>query len=525
MSNIQQEASKTNASPVIAIRHSVFWPPFILLLLAVIYSFVDLDSYLGIATNINDWILDTFDDLFSWASFIMLVTLVLVFFSPLSKVKIGGQDATPLLSKWRWFAITLCTTIATGILFWSAAEPMYHAYAPPESLNLESNSAQAKAFAMGTMFMHWSFTPYAIYCVPSLVFALCFYNLKRSFSIGASLSPALGNGVEHQGGKIVDAIALFSLVAGMAASLGTGILILGGGVESVTGVTNSKTVMAFVAIAIVSSFVISALSGLQKGIARLSHANAIVFIGLFLFVFVCGPTGSILNLGLEGVVQYAQSFFPRSVNTYLDSSDTWAKSWTTFYLANWFAWAPIAALFLGKIARGYTVRQFILINLILPSLVIVFWMSTFTGTAMHLDELLNGQLRASLLDKGPESVIFMLIDNLPMASVMSLVFIAATFISFVTAADSNTDAMSNLCSKGNNADSNQANHLMKYVWGICIGIIAWVMVSFASIDGIRMMSNLGGLPAMFIIMVTNVSLLVLLYRVTKGESLEPDSHN
>ncbi|MBE1298493.1 MAG: BCCT family transporter [Alteromonadaceae bacterium] len=491
--------------------------------MAVVYSFVDLDSYLGVATNINNWILDTFDDLFSWTSFIMLVTLVVVYFSPLAKVKIGGKDAKPLLSKWRWFAITLCTTIATGILFWSAAEPMYHAYAPPESLDIQSNSAQAKAFAMGTMFMHWSFTPYAIYCVPSLVFALCFYNLKRSFSIGASLSPALGNGIERNGGRIVDAIALFSLVAGMAASLGTGILILGGGVESVTGIANSKTVMAFVAIAIVSSFVISALSGLQKGIAKLSHANAIVFIGLFSFVLVVGPTASIVSLGIDGVVQYAQSFFPRSFNTYLDSSDTWAQSWTIFYLANWFAWAPIAALFLGKIARGYTVRQFISINLILPSLVIVFWMSTFTGTAMHLDEALNGQLRASLLDKGPESVIFMLIDNLPLASIMSFAFIGATFISFVTAADSNTDAMSNLCSKGNNAENNQANHLMKYVWGICIGIIAWVMVSFASIDGIRMMSNLGGLPAMFIIMVTNVSLLVLLYRVIKGDSLEPDS--
>ena len=195
-----------------------------------------------------------------------------------------------------------------------------------------------------------------------------------------------------------------------------------------------------------------------------------------------------------------------------------------FYFANWYAWAPIAALFLGRIARGYTVKQFIQVNLILPSCCAIIWMSTLSGAAIHLDGESDGMLRDSLLNTGPESVIYTLFDNLPMASFMTLALIVITFISFVTAADSNTDAMSRLCTKSSHHshDKTETSSIkMKLIWGTTIGTIAWVMVSFANVDGIKMMTSLGGLPALLIIMLTNLSLFVLLKRMVCGDPLEP----
>jgi choline-glycine betaine transporter len=196
-------------------------------------------------------------------------------------------------------------------------------------------------------------------------------------------------------------------------------------------------------------------------------------------------------------------------------------------------------LFLGRIAKGYTVRQFIIVNLVLPATAAIVWMATFAGTAMRIDHLSQGSLHQLMQERGVEAVIFGLFDNLPLAGITTAIFIGITFISYVTAADSNTDAMSNICaaipsennseakadikSNSNNIEDSSAKSkmLLKFVWGISIGTIAWVMVSYASIDGIKMMSNLGGLPAMLIIIGTNMALVKLIYHAYKGYTLEP----
>ncbi|MDC0603072.1 BCCT family transporter [Aliiglaciecola sp.] len=506
------------------VRKRVFWPPFTLLIIAVVYSFYNITDFLSTMTQINNWILIQFDWLFSYATLCLLLSLIAVYFSPLGKIRIGGSQAEPLLTKWRWFSITLCTTLATGILFWAVAEPMYHVYVPPVSLDLPANSDAVRGFTMATMFMHWSFSPYAIYCVPSLVFALCYHNMNKPFTIGTSLDPAIGEYLVQRGSNVIDSIALFALVAGMSASLGTGILVLSGGIEAELNIENGKFLMAVVTIIIVFTFVLSAVSGLQKGMARLSSLNAQIFVFFCLFVFIFGPTTFIVTNGLDGLIEYVQSFMARSVNQLTAPEDDWSRSWTIFYFANWYAWAPIAALFLGRIARGYTVKQFIQVNLILPSCCAIIWMSTLSGAAIHLDGESDGMLRDSLLNTGPESVIYTLFDNLPMASFMTLALIVITFISFVTAADSNTDAMSRLCTKSSHHSHEKtetSSIKMKLIWGTTIGTIAWVMVSFANVDGIKMMTSLGGLPALLIIMLTNLSLFVLWKRVVCGDPLEP----
>jgi choline-glycine betaine transporter len=489
------------------IRPLVFWPSFLILMGAVVMSFVDLDGFLEITASLNDTVLDRFSWLFSLGSFSMLLLIVFVYFSDLGEVRIGGKDATPLLSKTRWFSIALCTTLAVGVLFWTTAEPIYHLHSPPSSLDLAPGSVEAALFSMSAMLLHWSFTPYAIYAVPSLVFALAFYNMKLPFSIGSSLQPVLGDGVLGTKGQIIDTIALYALVAGMASSLGTGAITLVGGIGEFTGIRATPFTLGVAVSLIVATFVLSAASGLRKGIARLSALNAYLLLFLGMFVFVFGPTVYILSFGTQGIGAYLGNFFELSLFTSAVSGDDWPQKWSVFNWAVWFAWAPVSALFLGKIGRGYTVREFIQINLVFPSLFAIVWIAIFSGTAIHIDMTQAGVMNTTLNELGVEKLLYYFFNQLPLSQIMTFVLIFVAFISYVTAADSNTDAIGNLCTTGFAADSEERSGLgVKVLWGSIIGVVSWTMVSFVGIDGIKMLSNLGGLPAALIILATCLTL-------------------
>lgn len=493
------------------IKPLVFWPTFLLLLAALLLSYLDLPAFLSLASGANKWILGHFSWLFSLASFSLLLTCVWVYCSPIGKLRIGGEGAQPLLGRKRWFAVTLMTTMAVGVLFWTSAEPIYHLYYPPAAYGLRAGSAEAVSFAMSAMFLHWTFTPYAIYTVPALLFGLVFYNLKLPFSVGSMLQPLLGRWVSGRSGHLIDALALYALVAGMASSLGTGALALVGGINQYLPLPASPFSLGLVIAAIVVTFVCSALSGLQRGLTWLSSINTWILLALAGFLLIFGPTTFILAFGLESFGNYLNQFFRLSLSTGAASQDGWAGSWTIFYWAVWFAWAPISAMFLGKISRGYTVREVIVMNLLLPAGFTALWIMIFSGTALSIDLGQAGLLKGVLEQQGVENVLYTIIRQLPMSEIMVAAVVFIAFLNYVTAADSNTDAISNLCTSGFYADSaEKAGKSMKLVWGGVIGLVSWVMTSYAGgVDGVKMMSNLGGLPALLIVMGCMLSLIVL----------------
>lgn len=492
------------------LKHEVFWIPFLFLIASAIYSLVDVNNFLKITNSANNWILVNFGWLFSVSTLFFLGIVIAIYFSPLGKVRIGGKDANPILTKWRWFSITLCATIAIGILFWGAAEPIYHLHAPPVGLGIEGGSGAAAQFSMSTMFLHWTFTPYSIYTLAALTFALVYYNLQQPFSLGSLLYPLIGKSAYGMVGSTIDAICLFSLVAGMAASLGTGILTIAGGLNLFMDLSITPLLLGIIALVIVCTFVMSAASGLMKGIRILSDLNIKFFFALCAFVFLFGPTTFILRFGVESFGNYLQHFLERSLYTGASANDDWANSWTIFYWANWLAWTPITALFLGRLAIGYTVKDFIRFNLLYPSLFGCFWMMVFSGTAIYYDFVADsGAMNAVLQDGGAENVIYALFQRLPIAPIISGIFLLIAFLSYVTAADSNTTAMGGISVKGISLENPEPPLLIKIVWGATVGVIAWVMVAFAGIDGIKMASNLGGFPALFLIIAVAFSLIKL----------------
>ena len=492
------------------IRPLVFWPTFLVLLGAVVLSFVNLEQFLAITKAANDAILNNFSWLFSAGAFYLVILAAMTYVSPLADVRIGGKDAEPLLAKHRWFFISICTTIAVGLLFWTTAEPIYHFNAPPISRpELEAGSPQAALFAISSLFLHWSFTPYAIYSIPSLVFALAFYNKKLPFSISSSLAPVFGFSItKGKRAQLIDTLAMYALVAGMAGSLGTGAVTLVGGIGEFSSVTSNPISLGIVIALVVAAFVASAASGLYKGIARLSAINAVALIFLGLFVFIFGPTVFILRFGVEGLGEFLNNFISMSLFTGAAADDSWPQQWSIFSWAAWVTWAPVTALFLGRIARGYTVREFLQINLIFPAVFSIIWVAIFTGSAIHLDMTESGAMNTILNEQGIEKLLYFMMDRLPLSGFISVLLVFIAFISYVTAADSNTDAIGALCTDGFSAETDaRATLPMKVLWGVTIGVVSWTMVAFVGIDGIKMLSNLGGLPALLIVLAVSLTLI------------------
>ena len=491
------------------VRPVVFWMPLLVFVILVITSLTKPGIFLKTTTAINSWILAVFPHAFAYGAFIFVATCCWAALSPLGKIKIGGPDAIPLLTRWSWLAITLTTTIAIGILFWATAEPIYHLYAPG-GLPIKPGGELATRFSMTTLFMHWAFTPYAIYTIPGLTFALVYYNLKKPFSLSSPVSVLTRRPIPQKGADILDGLALLSLLFGLTAVLGVGIMSISGGIVRVSNFTSGPMLRAFVAGAIVTAFFLSSASGLHKGIRVLSDINTKIFFALMIFVLITGPTWDILGLGAKSAGQYAMEFLPRSLLLDPFNDQDWINGWTVFYWVNWLAWAPLTALFLGKISRGYTVRAYVVVNFLLPALFSMIWMTIFGGTALKIERANPGILKEVLDTEGPNHVLYAVIDYLPFALPIAILFVSVSFISYVTAADSNTDVIANLCaSEGTENIEGKGHILIKLVWASAIGIAAWIMTSLSGIDGVKMLSNLGGLPALFIVLTFNLVLIIL----------------
>lgn len=504
----------------LSVKWGVFLPPWFLLIAMVVVSLVNGDVFLSGLNIITSWILDNFAWLFNMTVLLCIFTVIIVFFSPLAKVRIGGRSAKPLMSFTNLVWITLCTTVAAGILFWACSEPMYHMYSPAVFAKAEPRSIDSALFAMKTMLLEWTWSPYAIYSVATLIFAFVFYNMKEKYSIGSALIPLFGQKISKFN-SIIDVICLFALVAGVAASLGTGTLTIAGGIENIFEIKSAPFTWGIIIAVISVTFIVSSVSGIMKGIRILSDINAKVYIVLLLFILIFGPTAFMLNFTVESFGAYITDFFHMGLYTGEIMSDTWAKSWPIFYWCNWLAWTPITAVFLGKILRGYTIKEAIICNFIIPAVFATIWMGLFATASIYYE--LNGAgIYETMLAKGSESAVYAVFNQLPLSIIVIPFYLFIVFISFVTASDSNTNAMSGLCTKGITQEEQESPSWLKVVWGSSIGIMTWVLISFAGIDGIKAASNLGGFPNMFLVIFMAFGLLKICRNPSKYDKFKED---
>ncbi|MCF8019666.1 MAG: BCCT family transporter [Vallitaleaceae bacterium] len=500
------------------IRPWVFLPAFILLLLTIILNFTNYEAFLTITGKAKNFMVIDMGWIFSISGVLSVIIIIFVYFSPLGEVRLGGPDAVPLLKKSTWFAVTLCTTIAAGILFWGTAEPIWHLAYPPESLGIEPMSAQAAIFAMETMYLHWTFIPYAIYAVPTIVFAFAYYNMKRSFSVGSQISPLVTVGLQNKFNGIIDAIVLFTVATGISASFGTAVMNMGGGMNALFGVNNDKYLWIVITIIGTIAFIISSGTGLMKGIRILSDVNVYLYYVIIAALLILGPTVYFFSIGTEAFGGFLDNIFSKALFTGTAAGDTWASGWTMFYWSNWMAWAPVSAVFLARIAYGYKIKEVVMMNFVVPSIFSVVWMTILSGTTLNFQMTGRVDVLAVMNEQGSAAAAYAVLGELPLSGIIITIYLIAVLISFITATDSTTNAMASICTTGIREGSQEAPLFIKVAWGVIVGTVSLVFIATLGIDGIKMMSYLGGFPALFLGLFSLVALLRIMRKPEKFDT-------
>lgn len=503
-----------------SLRLVVFLPAFLLLALTILLNFVNEEAFLSVTTLAKDFMVTQSGWLFSLVGAACLIVVIAAYFSPFGEVRIGGPDAKPMLNKFSWFTITLCTTIAAGIMFWGMAEPIWHLAYPPASLGIEPMSAEAAKFAMETLFLHWTFLPYAIYAVPTIVFAFAYYNMKRSFSVGSEIAPVMGKRNQSKLDIGIDAVVLFCVAAGIAASFGTSVMNMGGGMESLFGIADGKGLWIILTILGTIAFVTSSATGLLKGIKFLSDFNVLLYVIILGALLILGPTVYMFGLGTEAMGGFLTNIFDKALFTGAAAGDSWASGWTIFYWSNWMAWAPVSAVFLARITYGYKVKEVITMNFLIPGLFSAIWMTMIGGTAINFQMTGRVDLLAIMLEKGSAAAGYAVLGELPFAEILIFIYLVAVFISFVTATDSTTNAMASISTEGMADGRKEAPLYIKIIWGVTVGLVSLVFISSLGIDGIKMLSYLGGFPALFLGILSVVSLFILINHPKKYDEYE-----
>lgn len=481
------------------INHVVFWPPFIVLVGAVVLSLINNEVFTQAVNAAYDWIAEWFDWAYLLVAFVCVVVLLFALCSPWRNIRFGGKDAKPKFSVWQWFSMSLCSSIGIGIVFWGIAEPIQLLAAPAEGI--EPFSSEAVMFSMSNTYLHWTLTIYAIYIIAAIPIGLAVYNYKQNMTIGSGLYFLVGE--KRSTGtlsKWVDALCVFALAGGIATSMGQGILQITAGFGYVSPIEPSTFVWLMVAVGIVVAFTLSSATGLNKGMNWLSSQNVKMYFIVMLFILIVGPTTYILKMGVQGTGEYLQNFI--HLHSYLGvdrPGEDWAKWWTVFYWAVWFSYTPVAGIFLTRISYGRTIKQFLLVNMIAPAVFGILWFTIFGGTAIEMQLSGASDIATALETKGLESAVFEFFQSLPLGTILIVFFLIIIIISFVTTADSMTSSIAILTTSGFTAEDSEPPLYQKVMWGVIMGALAWVMICLAGVDGTKMLATLATFPILFIV--------------------------
>lgn len=488
------------------IRWSIFLPMSIIMLLAIFTGVVAPEAFYNGENAIVKFAFEDFGWLFQISGNIFLFICLFFLFSKYGNIKFGGPDAKPTLKYWDWFAITLCAGIATGICFWGIAEPITHFMNPPKELGLAPGSEAAANFAMTTVFIHWTFIPYAMYAIAGLAIAFAVHNMKLPYQISSALYPIFGDKVKGKVGAVVDNLCMFAMAGGVAAVLGVGTMQMGSGLNILTGVKTGKALWIIILVALVATYIFCSWTGLTKGIKWLSDKNSKVYLFLLAFILIVGPTTFILKMGTQGVGDFLQNFFART--HYLSPIDgsEWPRWWPIYYWAIWLAYAPMEGMFFAALCKGRTIREFIVVNLICPAVFGIVWFSIFGGAAINLQ--LNGAGLWEIIQKnGLESSVFAFLNNYPLSKIMSWIFILTIFTSIVTLCDSMTSTVASLTSTAYNDDNQEAPGSLKIYWGVVMAAMAIINIlctgggKISGIDATKQISTVAGFPILFFMLI------------------------
>ncbi len=454
-------------------------------------------SAMGGITSTTGWFLILVSNIF-------ILAAIYFAFSRFGRIRIGGRDAKPEFSTVAWYAMLLSAGMGIGLMFWSVGEPMYH-YASPSPMfnNLEAQTPEAAQAAMGVTYFHWGLHPWAIYAIVGLGLAFFAYNRGLPLTIRSVFYPLLGDKIYGFWGNLIDVLSVLATLVGLATSLGLGVQQINAGLNHLFGVEIS-TATQVTLIAVITGFAtMSVMAGLDAGVKRLSQGNMILAAVFVLFLLLVGPTVFILSGFTQNLGYYATIFPELSLWTETFRDSNWQGSWTVFYWAWWISWSPFVGMFIARISKGRTVKEFVLGVILIPTLLSFVWMSVFGGSAIFLQVQGATDIVAAVKDD-VATAMFVMLSNFPFSEVLSLVAVILVTIFFITSSDSGSLVVDHLTS-GGKLDSPTPQRVF---WAVMEGVVAAVLLIGGGLTTLQTASVSTGLPFAVVLLISVYSLYV-----------------
>lgn len=510
----------------VKIRKAVFITMALYYIIAIALGVFVPQAFADAQSTVVYFAADWFGWLYDGSVLLMTIVCVWIMFSKVGNIKLGGEKAKPILSNWNWFAICLCGGIATGLVFWGIAEPVTHYMDPIPGLGYEAGTSEAALTSLATTYFHWGFVPYATYAVAGVGIGIATYNMKLPYRVSSALYPIFGKKSFGWIGTVMDILCLFGLAGGVSASLGEAALQLGAGLGLLNIVDPNKYVWMVIVIAIVITFIISSYTGIGRGVRFLSDCNAKLYIGMLVFILICGPTRYILAMGFEALGIHVD-LFARQI-TYLGAhdGDQWPIWWTINYWSWWIAYMALMGMFLAKIAQGRTLKQFMMCNFVLPSVFGIIWFAVFGVSAINIQQV-QGGLWEAMGELGTEASVFLFFEHFPLSKVMSVIFLITAFLSIVTLADSMTTTISSLSIEQDDAASVEPPAKVKIFWGLTIASMGLVNIITASdtgevscIDATKQLAIVSAFPLLFAMTLLTIATIKMLVQYHKYNTVD-----
>ncbi|SDJ04480.1 glycine betaine uptake BCCT transporter [Salimicrobium halophilum] len=465
----------------------------------------------GNLSNVTGIIQGFLTDKFGWfyllsATGFVIFSIYLVF-SKYGKLKLGKPEDEPEYPYITWFAMLFSAGMGIGLVFWGAAEPLSHFHTPavPEQ---EAQTPDAAYSAMKYSFFHWGLHPWAIYA--TLALALAYFKFRKGAPgvISATLTPLLGEKrVQGPIGTTVDSIAVFATIFGVATSLGLGALQISSGLGfTIPGLEDTFTLQFIIIVAVTILFMISAMTGLNKGIKYLSNTNIVLALLLLLFMVFAGPTNFIMDFFTTSFGGYIRDlpYMSFRLTPFAEEDNTWVEAWTIFYWAWWISWAPFVGTFIARVSRGRTIREFVLGVLLVPTIFGALWFSAFGGTTIGLEYFDGIDINSDMAELGTEVALFSMFEHVPLGSIMSFVGLLLISTFFITSADSATFVLGMQTTGG----SLNPNRKVKFTWGVIQAGAASVLLWQGGLGALQTAAIISAFPFTFILIMICFSLMI-----------------
>ncbi|MCG7343719.1 BCCT family transporter [Sporosarcina sp. ACRSL] len=476
---------------------NVFYITIGFIILAVGYGVVAAGSFEAVTTSIKSFVSSSFGWYYMLLLSFLLVLSLFFVFGPFGKIRLGKDTDRPTFSTVTWISMLFSAGMGIGLVFYGAAEPLSHyAISPPTA---EPLTDAAFKEAMRYTFFHWGLHVWAMYGIIALSLAYFQFRKEEPGLISATLKPIFGKKMEGPWGVFVDVIAVFATAFGVATSLGFGAVQINAGLNHLFGFTIGFTSQLVIIAVVTVLFVMSAWSGLNKGIKYLSNANMILALFIMAFVLILGPTLFIFNVFTDSLGGYLANLISMSFRTapLNETHREWLESWTIFYWAWWISWAPFVSMFIARVSKGRTIREFMIGVLVAPTILGAFWFTTFGTTAINMQ--MEGI--ADLAKASTELTIFEMFDAMPFSFFISLVAVILIACFFITSADSATFVLGMQSTYGSLTPPNN----VKIIWGVIQSGIAVILLSVNGLTALQNTIIIAALPFSFIALMMVIS--------------------